>query len=68
MDGGGLDDNTVVFDELLDMCARVGIPDLSLLTRVDPNFALADAGDDGAEDGGYGEEAVLVEGGGDVGY
>lgn len=29
---------------------------------------LADAGDDGAEDGGYGEEAVLVEGGGDVGY
>lgn len=29
---------------------------------------LADAGDDGAEDGGYGEQAVLVEGGDYVGY
>jgi hypothetical protein len=45
VDSGGLNDNTTILDELLDVSAGVGVPDLSLFGGVKPNFALADAGD-----------------------
>ena len=45
VDGGGLDDDAAVLDELLDVRAGVGVPDLSLLSGVQPYFALADASD-----------------------
>ena len=45
VDGGWLDDDASVLDELLDVGARVGIANLRLLNRVKPDFALADAGD-----------------------
>jgi hypothetical protein len=45
VDGSGLDDNATVLDEFLDMCARVGIANLRLLGGVEPDLALADAGD-----------------------
>ena len=45
MDGGGLDDNSAVLDELLYVRARVRVADLCLLSRIQPNFALADACD-----------------------
>ena len=45
MDGGGLDDDTAVLDEFLDVRARVGVADLSLLVGVEPDFSLADASD-----------------------
>ena len=41
VDGGGLDDDASVLDELLDMGAGVGVPDLSLLSGVQPDFALS---------------------------
>lgn len=46
---GGLDDHTAILDEFLDMCTRVGVADLSLLSRIEPDFAFADAGDAGGE-------------------
>ena len=49
VDGGGLDDDSPVLNELLYMCTGVGIPDLSLLAGVKPDFALAAAGDRGGE-------------------
>ena len=49
VDGGGLDDHAAVLDELLDVCARVGIPDFGLLSGVEPDFALTDARDGGGE-------------------
>ena len=45
VDGGGLDDNAAVLDELLYMGARVRVANLRLLVGVEPDFALADAGD-----------------------
>jgi hypothetical protein len=45
VDNSGLYDDTTVFNEFLDMRAGVGIPDLSLLSRVEPDFALANTGD-----------------------
>ena len=49
MDDGRLDDDTTILDELLDVSAGVGIPDLSLLSGVKPDFALADTSDRGGE-------------------
>ena len=43
VDGVGLDDDAAVLDELLDMGAGVGVPNLSLLSGVQPDFTLADA-------------------------
>ena len=45
VDGRLLDDDAVVFDELLDVRARVGVADLRLLSGVEPDLALADASD-----------------------
>ena len=45
VDGGGLDDNAAVLDELLYVRAGVGVADLSLLVGVEPDFSLADASD-----------------------
>ena len=42
---GGLDDDAALFDEFLHMRARVGVGDLCLLSRIKPDFALADTGD-----------------------
>lgn len=41
MDSGRLDDNSTVLDEFLNVCAGVGVANLSLLGRVEPDFALA---------------------------
>ena len=46
---GGLDDDTTILDEFLDMSTRVGIADFSLVGRVEPDFVFADAGDAGSE-------------------
>jgi hypothetical protein len=43
--GGGLNNDAAVLDELLNVNARVGAADFRLLVRVQPDFALADAGD-----------------------
>lgn len=45
VDNSGLDNDPTVFDEFLDMRARVSVPDLCLLSRVEPDFALANASD-----------------------
>ena len=45
VDGGGLDDNAAVLDELLYVGAGVGVADLSLLVGIEPDFSLADASD-----------------------
>ena len=45
VDGVGLDDNTTILNELLDVSTGVGVPDLALLSGVKPDFALADACD-----------------------
>ena len=42
VDGGGLDDDTAVLDELLYVRAGVGIPDFRLFIWVEPDFSLAD--------------------------
>ena len=42
---GGLDDDTALLDEFLHMRTRVGVGDLCLLSRIKPDFALADTGD-----------------------
>jgi hypothetical protein len=49
VDSGRLDDDAAVLDKFLDVGARVGVADLSLLIRVEPDFALADAGDGRSE-------------------
>jgi hypothetical protein len=45
----GFYDDTAIFNEFLNVRAGVGIPDLSLLSRVEPNFALANTGDGSGE-------------------
>ena len=42
---GWLDDYSPILDELLDVGARVGVANLRLLSGVEPDFALTDAGD-----------------------
>jgi len=49
VDNGGLDNNTTLLDELLHMGTRVGVGDLGLLSGIEPDFALSDAGDAGGE-------------------
>ena len=45
VNGGGLDDNRAILDELLDMSTGVGVADLRLVVGVEPDFAFTDAGD-----------------------
>ena len=45
VDSGGLDDNTPILDELLDVGAGVGVANFRLLSGVEPDFALADTSD-----------------------
>ena len=45
VDAGGLADDELILEELLDVCARVGVADLRLLSGVEPDLALADASD-----------------------
>ena len=45
MHGGGLDNNPAVLDEFLNMRTGVGVADLRLFSGVEPDFALANAGD-----------------------
>lgn len=45
VDDGRLRDDVTILEELLNVLAGVGIADLSLLSGVEPDFALADAGD-----------------------
>lgn len=45
VDGGGLDDDTTVLDELLYVGSRVGVANFSLLSGVEPYFSLANASD-----------------------
>ena len=45
VNGGGLDDDAAILDELLHVGAGVGVPNLSLLSGVQPDFTLADACD-----------------------
>ena len=49
VDRSRLDDNTGVFNQLLDVCPRVGVPNLRLLGGIEPDFALADTSDRGGE-------------------
>ena len=49
VDNTRLDDNTALLDELLHMGARVGVGDLGLLSGIEPDFALANAGNAGGE-------------------
>jgi hypothetical protein len=49
VDGRGLDDDTAVFDELLDVGAGVGVSDLGLFSGVEPDFSFADACDAGGK-------------------
>jgi len=49
VDGGGLDDDTAIFNELLDVGAGVGVSDLSLFGGVEPDFSFADARDAGGK-------------------
>jgi len=49
VDCGWFDDNTAVLDEFLYVGARVGIPDLCLLSRVKPDFAFSNASNAGGE-------------------
>lgn len=49
VDDGGLRDNVTILEEFLNVLAGVGIADLGLLSGVEPDFALADAGDGGGE-------------------
>ena len=41
--------DATVFDEFLDMGARVGVPDLGLFGRVKPDFAFSNASNAGGE-------------------
>jgi hypothetical protein len=49
VDGGRLDDHTAILDELFNVCARIGVADLSLFCRIKPDFSFANAGDAGGE-------------------
>jgi len=49
VDGGRLDDNAAVLDELLHMGAGVRVTNLGLLSGVEPDFSFANAGDAGGE-------------------
>lgn len=47
VDCSGLDNDPPILDELLNVYAGVGVPNLCLLGGVEPDFALADASDGG---------------------
>lgn len=49
VDDGGLNDNVAILNELLHMSTGVGVGDLALLGRVEPDFALASTGDGGSD-------------------
>ena len=49
MDDGGLDNDSPILDELLDMRTRVCVADFWLFVGVEPDLALADVGDGGGE-------------------
>ena len=49
MDGSRFDNDTPILDELLDVRTGVGIPNLSLLGWVKPDFTFAHAGDTGGK-------------------
>ena len=49
MDDGGLDNDSSILDELLDMGTRVCVADFCLFVGVEPDLALADIGDGGGE-------------------
>lgn len=49
VNGGGLDDNAAVLDELLDVGTGVRVTNLGLLSGVEPDFSFANAGDAGGE-------------------
>jgi hypothetical protein len=49
VDGGGLDDDTAILNEFLDVGAGVGVADFSLFSGVEPNFSFADACDAGGK-------------------
>jgi len=49
VDDGGLDNNSPIFDELLDMRTRICVSDFWLFVGVEPDLALADGGDGGGE-------------------
>ena len=69
VDRSRLDDNTGVFNQLLDVCPRVGVPNLRLLGGIEPDFALADTSDRGGEPllrtkidhGGCKEERIICQ-------
>jgi hypothetical protein len=46
---GGLDDNTTIFNQFLDMGTGVGVADFSLLGGIKPDFAFANTCDAGSE-------------------
>jgi len=41
----GFDDDSAILDQLLDVGARVGVADFSLLGGVEPDFTFANPGD-----------------------
>jgi hypothetical protein len=45
VDNGGLDDDSTIFNQFSNICARVGISNFVLLGWIQPNLALAYAGD-----------------------
>jgi hypothetical protein len=49
MDGSRLDNDATALEQPLNVCAGVGVPDLGLLSGVEPDFAFANAGDGGGE-------------------
>ena len=49
VDDGGLDNDSAILDELLDMGTGVCVSNFCLFIGVEPDLALADAGDGGGE-------------------
>lgn len=49
VDDGGLDNDSSILDELLNMRTRVCVADFCLFVGVEPDLALADVGDGGGE-------------------
>ena len=49
VDDGGLDNDSSILDELLDMRTRICVADFWLFVGVEPDLALADVGDGGGE-------------------
>jgi hypothetical protein len=49
MDCGWFDDDTAVLDEFLNVRARVGVPNFSLLAWVEPDFAFSNASNAGGK-------------------